>query len=68
MFMQHLAREKIVMQDKIIMLKQELQELHVDVDLASFLKSIQESDNHSVSTATGELYQRYSVICCLFLK
>ena len=53
--MQHLAREKIVMQDRILVLKQELQELHVDVDLASFLKSIQESDNHSQSTATGEL-------------
>ena len=51
--MQHLAREKIVMQDRIVVLKQELQELHVDVDLASFLKSIQETDTHSQSTATG---------------
>ena len=54
MFMQHMAREKIIMQEKIVVLKQELQELHVDVDLSSFLKSIQETDNHSQSTATGQ--------------
>ena len=53
MFTQHLAREKICMQDRIVVLKQELQELNVDVDLPSFLKSIQDDDGHSQSTATG---------------